>query len=560
MPKSKKKRKSKSSSPSLTLSPLAIQSAISEARAALNSGDLASAQRLAKKALRADSRNADALGLLGNALADGGEFEGAVRYLERAISIHPAAGRFNDLGIAQAGLGRHENAVSSYQKSLSIEPGIGVVLNNLGLAQFELGQTNDAIDSYSTAIQSEPGNPFIRYNLFEALERRNRMSELRDALDAAISAMGQHPQFALAEASLLKKEKQYQKAVEVLIKVDPDQHGNMILDPKFWRKRVHMLGDLYDRLGETAHAIAAFKESNRLIDLYERPSGVNKNDYLSRIRMLDEFFENADISGWPAIEPSDDYADPVFLVGFPRSGTTLLDVILRGHPEIATLEEYPLISSAVTSLQQCADGEPDGIATMSQHDLTRIRAAYFEERAKHLDNSADGKPVIVDKLPLNLIEAGFIHRVFPNAKFILALRHPCDSVLSCYMHTFRLNSAMANFLSLEDAAHLYDQAFSLWDKYHTKLPLQVFEIRYEDIVADMEATIRPLIEFLGLEWNDGVLDHTGTASKSRIDTPSYNQVVEPIYKRADGRWTRYEDAFRPVMPVLKPWIKKHDYV
>lgn len=559
MPKSKKKRKNKSSSPSLTLSPIAIQNALTEANKALGQGDVEHAQKIARKILRAEPRNADALGILGNALADSGQYNDAIRYLEKAISIHPTSGRYNDLGIAFAGLGQHQDAIDEYLKGLKENPGVSVVLNNLGLAQFELGLTEDAIVSYAKAIKSEPTNPFIRYNLFEALERRNRMEDLQEALNDAISIIGQHPQFAIAAASLLKKQKKHDEAASVLTSVRPDQHANMILDPKFWRKRAYMLGDLYDRLGETDRALAAFEESNRLIDLYERPAGVDKSDYLARISMLRTFFEDNDPLEWPKLIPDDGHIDPTFLVGFPRSGTTLLDVILRGHPDIATLEEHPLISSAVSTLHQCKDSEPTAIQTMSEEDLTRIRAAYFEERSKYLAPSDKDKKIIIDKLPLNLIEAGFIQRTFPNAKFILALRHPCDSVLSCYMHTFKLNSAMANFLALSDAAHLYDEAFSTWQLYCDKMLISAFEIRYEDIVADMENTVRPLISFLELDWDDGVLDHIGTARKTRIDTPSYNQVIEPIYKRADGRWLKYAKAFESLMPRLKPWIDKHGY-
>lgn len=559
MPKSKKKRKSKSASASLTLSPIAIQNTLSEANMALGHGEVERAQKLAKKVLRADAQNTDAMGILGNALADANRYEEAVRYLQKAISIKPTYDRFNDLGIALAGLGQHQDAIDAYQQSLHVTPGASVVLNNLGLAQFELGQTEDAVDSYNRAINAEPTNPFIRYNLFEALERRNRIEELQTALDDAVAAIGPHPQFALAKASLLKKQKQYQEAIDALSAVHPEQHQTMILDPKFWRKRVHMLGDLFDRLDDTSQAMTAFQESNRLIDLYERPTGVNKNDYLARVKMLTDFFTAFDGNDWPPLVPMDDHADPIFLVGFPRSGTTLLDVILRGHPNIATLEEYPLISTAVTALHECDDREPQAIRTMTAEDMHRIRAAYFNERTRHLADDERQKPVIIDKLPLNLIEAGFIQRIFPNAKFILALRHPCDSVLSCYMHTFKLNSAMANFLTLEDAAKLYDQAFSLWELYRQALPLSVFTVRYEDVVADLDNTVRPLISFLNLEWHDGVLDHTGTARKSRIDTPSYNQVIEPIYKRADGRWTKYEPSFDAVMPNLSPWIEKHGY-
>ena len=559
MPKSKKRRKVKSASPSLSLSPIAIQTTLTEANTALDQGQWDQAHKLAKKVLRAESRNSDALNILGNALADTGHFEDSVKYLERAISLQATAERYNDLGIALAGLGQHEDALKAYTRSLSISPDVSVVLNNLGLAQFELGQTEDAIESYRRAIINEPTNPFIRYNLFEALERRNRMEDLEKALEDAVGVVGSHPQFALAKSSLLKKHKHYQEAADALTAVQPDQHGGMILDPKFWRKRMHMLGDLYDRLGNSAQAMAAFQESNRLIDQYERPAGVNKNDYLARVDMLKRFFDASDPTRWPRHSPDDGFADPTFLVGFPRSGTTLLDVILRGHPDIATLEEHPLISAAVTALQKCTDGEPAAIETMSDNDLVRIRGAYFKARSEYLNEEDQGRPIIIDKLPLNLIEAGFIQRIFPNAKFILALRHPCDSVLSCYMHTFKLNSAMANFLTMADAAHLYDEAFSAWQIYQDKMPISAFEVRYEDIVADLEGTVRPLISFLGLDWDDGVLDHTGTARKTRIDTPSYNQVVEPIYKRSDGRWMNYAEAFEPILSTLAPWIEKHGY-
>ena len=161
---------------------------------------------------------------------------------------------------------------------------------------------------------------------------------------------------------------------------------------------------------------------------------------------------------------------------------------------------------------------------------------------------------------MNITHVGSIHRVFPDAKFILALRHPCDCVLSCFMQTFKLNGAMMNFLSLEQSARLYAAVMELWTVYRQKLDLDVHVVKYEELVQDLEGTCRPLIRFLGLEWDDNLHNYQKTAlERGSIHTPSYSQVVQPLYKRASGRWTNYREQMEPVLPVLQPWIEAFGY-
>jgi len=128
------------------------------------------------------------------------------------------------------------------------------------------------------------------------------------------------------------------------------------------------------------------------------------------------------------------------------------------------------------------------------------------------------------------------------------------------MRAFKVNDGMAHFLDLGDAARLYDRVMRLWMLYREKLPLAVHTIRYESLVGDLEATIAPCLEFLGLDWHDGVSDYRTTASRrSAISTPSYNQVTEPLYGAASGRWLRYRDELQPVLPVLLPWAEHWGY-
>lgn len=540
--------------------PGSVQAHVNLGIALTRTGDGVGALAAYRAALQIDPNYADVHFRLGNLLADTGDNRNAIHHLERGLVLHPGRrGGYNDLGIALTGDGRHMDAVAAYRKGLTADPNDSGALNNLGLALTELGDIDAAIDVFARAVTSAPDNPSIRYNLFEALDQRHKIDALRQALADAEARIGAHPLYALARANLAMRDKDDAAARDALLAVDPVRDAPRIHDPKFWPRRAQMLGDLYDRLDAPQLAMAAFADCNRLMALHAMPGGVDKTAYTGRLSRLQAYFSSSVPTTWAPLVADDDRPDPVFLIGFPRSGTTLLDVVLRGHPDIASLEELPMISAVAHFLDKMPGGEPGGLTSLSRDNLLLLRNTYFAALDEHLPETARRAAVVIDKLPLNMVDAGLIHRVFPDAKFILAVRHPCDCVLSCYMHAFKLNSAMANFLNLEDAARLYDQVFTLWETYRQGFPLKVHTVHYENLIGDLEGTVRPLLAFLNLEWDSGVLDHVGTARKSRINTPSYNQVVEPLYKRAQGRWTRYADALQPVMPLLDPWISHFGY-
>jgi hypothetical protein len=258
-------------------------------------------------------------------------------------------------------------------------------------------------------------------------------------------------------------------------------------------------------------------------------------------------------ASWREDPPPAGRPSPVFLLGFPRSGTTLLDTLLMGHPQVQVLEERPPIAQVEKQMGGLAS-----LPGLNTNDIARLRKLYFEEAGRWVDLREH--TVLVDKFPLHLNKVPIIHRLFPDACFVLALRHPLDTLLSCYMTNFRLNSAMANFLDLDTAAWLYDQSFGFFEQCRQMMGVDCFPIMYERIVEDGGAALRPLFERLGLEWTDRVLDHRRTASgRGVITTASYAQVTEPMYTRARGRWERYREFLEPVLPVLQPWIERHGY-
>jgi hypothetical protein len=244
---------------------------------------------------------------------------------------------------------------------------------------------------------------------------------------------------------------------------------------------------------------------------------------------------------------------PAFLVGFPRSGTTLLDTFLVGHPKVAVLEEVPLIhaiESVLGNIAELPDRSPD--------QLAKARDAYFAELDKHVDPGFDG--LVIDKLPLNLLAVPFIRAVFPDSPIVFAQRHPCDCVLSCFMQGFALNASMACFLDIGDSADFYDAALTLWTRCRETLPVKVHTLVYEELIADPKAALRPLVDFLGLDWNEELLDHRATAkARGAISTPSYDQVVQPLNDRASGRWRRYEKQLERALPILLSWAERLGY-
>jgi hypothetical protein len=217
------------------------------------------------------------------------------------------------------------------------------------------------------------------------------------------------------------------------------------------------------------------------------------------------------------------------------------------------LEEIPLAKGVERAL-----GDMRELRERSPEELKEAREGYVAALAEHTGPGFSG--LAIDKMPLNMLTAPYLFSVFPDAPFIFAQRHPCDAVLGCFMQSFAPNPGMACFLDIHTAAEFYDAAMRLWTRSREALPLKVHTVVYEQLVADPEAALRPLIDFLGLEWQDALLDHRATAkARSGISTPSYSQVTQPLSRAASGRWKRYEKQLEPVLPILLPWAERLGY-
>jgi hypothetical protein len=306
-----------------------------------------------------------------------------------------------------------------------------------------------------------------------------------------------------------------------------------------------MVGEARDRLDRAHEAFAAFQSANALLtELHGRllsdshlpyhPDGVRR-----MMAMIDE--------PTPAAASSFQTPAPIFLVGFPRSGTTLLDQILSSHSQLYCMEEKEIFAESVVDILM-------GEASLDDSDVEARRADYWARVQEPL-----GDRRLVDKLPLNIIFLPLIARVFPDARIIFALRDPRDAILSCLQQRFGMNAAMAQFLDLGNAAAYYDQVMTLMEACRARLPLKVHQVRYEDIVANLEGEARALTAFLDLPFESSMLDFRETAITRDINTPSARQVIEPLYNRSIGRWRRYAADMAPALPTLNQWAKRYGY-
>ncbi|HYJ52671.1 MAG TPA: sulfotransferase [Allosphingosinicella sp.] len=470
---------------------------------------------------------------LGNARRAAGDLDGAIAALSKAAALRPA-----ELGVqfnfasALVDAGRRDEAAETLVAAGQSVPDEAPGLLDLARALSALVRYDEAESLYRRA----PSHEASWLERGQMLERGNRLDRL-PALIAEAEARGLDLPYLNALA--LDRDGRAQEALQAALAIPANEVP---------ARRAALIGRLADKAGEADRAFAAYGEMNALAEAASPGARNQAAAYRAHVAAIGDMLTEGYAARWRPVGPGE-RPSPVFLVGFPRSGTTLLDTLLMGHPALNVLEEVPLLERAASAL-----GDFQRLPELDEAETERLRDLYFDALGP-----VDGRTVI-DKLPLNLLGAPLIHRLFPDAKFIFAARHPCDVVLSCFMQPFDLNAAMANFLDLTDAARLYALALSFWERARAILLLDVYTLRYEDLVEDKEREMRALIAFLGLVWDDRVLDNQATAiERGPIKTPSYAQVAQPIYQRARGRWERYRAHMAPVLPILAPWAEKLGY-
>ena len=268
---------------------------------------------------------------------------------------------------------------------------------------------------------------------------------------------------------------------------------------------------------------------------------------------------NADAyAHWKPLAGPDAQRSPVFVVGFPRSGTTLLEQMLDAHPDFRSMDERGYVYQLIERMERAGQRYPADLADLTQEEADQLRAIYWRLVERTLPDL--GRHRLVDKNPLNMLCLPMILRLFPAARIILCLRHPCDVLLSCSMQSFRSPAFMVMCSSLQRLARGYADAFGQCCGHLEVFATRVLEWRYESIVEDFDGAVARLGEFLAVEDASPFARFAEHARAKRfIGTPSYAQVTQPVNRAGVGRWKNYREQLEPVLPVLRPWLDRFGY-
>lgn len=482
-----------------------------------------------------------------------GDTEGAIDAFERARELRPQhVSTLLNLAIAYHTCSRFRRAVETYREAIELQPANPLLHLNLGLVRVEERRTEDAERCLMKAIELDPKLVKAYAELAALYEETNQLEALDAILDEGLALAPNHPRLNLEAAKRDRRAHRIDEGIERLQKFDIGS-----LDPRLGEQFNYQLGYLRDRAGDADDAYRHFEEANRIAADTVRARAARPERFLAMLERLREFFATADVSDWPQA-PAQDRPSPVFMFGFPRSGTTLLDLALDSHPRISTVEEQSTVMPVMERLRDLPGGFPQAIANLEEDSISELRAVYFEARDGVLPDA--GSDIVIDKMPIRTVYAGILWRLFPDARFIFCMRHPCDVVLSNFMQHYTVSDAFANFQTLDGSVKIYDRTMQLWRTYVDGLPLNFHTVRYESLVTDLEKTVGKVLDFLDLPWDPAVLDYAERAKeRGRINTNSYHQVTEAIYTRSKDRWRAYREYLEPHMAVLGPHLEYFGY-
>jgi tetratricopeptide (TPR) repeat protein len=521
----------------------------------------------------------------------GGDLEKAAGLADKVLALgmeHPIV--YNARGLAFQQKGMHREALTEFTRARSLSPGDINILNAVGVCLINLNQPAQAIQTFDAIIAAEPEYVQAYYRKGWLLEMLGQRDEARKCYERAIEIEPTHADALASLAGAIAVLGEHERARELAeraLSINPDQPTAIVAmgvadlaernfasaerrfrlvidDPGLTvraRAVVHgLLADALDGQSRTNEAFAAYRfEKNEMRKLYAQ-SYAGERRPRETTDLITAFLDALPADGWTRTANDDASegrpAGHVFLLGFPRSGTTLLEQVLASHPDIRALEERDLLADMAQTYLTSEAGLSK-LASLGPDVLATHRSNYWKQVG---DSGLDIKgKVFVDKLPMHTVKLPLIAKLFPDAKIIFAVRDPRDVVLSCYRRHFEINAAMFEFLTLEDAVDLYTSVMRLGTVAREKMPLAFHMHRYEDMVANFDKSIADICAFVGVEWSDAMRNFSGNAPGLDIKSPSAAQVRRPLNAESVGLWRRYKSHLSPVLPLLRPWAERFDY-
>ena len=523
-----------------------------------DAGKADDAEAAYRRALDIEPRNSGVLENLGLLCYERSDFAAARRLLVAAADLDPGAITARIYGAAAccecADIPAAEHLVASWWQWTRIDLDAQLALANV-MMRSSHPQTAETI--LQRALAQTADKPRVLVRLLGLYERLNRLDDARALLEKmprpdSVSDPDLQDEIVNTYSALAARENDYRKARELL---EP-----LATAPKAGPEVFFALAKVRDKDAdvpgamqalERAHALQMEKAARLIPELIEADVdpltlGLDPVSAESRAQWRDA--------------PGPAFADsPVFIMGFPRSGTTMLEQMLDAVPELKAMDEQPFLQNVIERMRRFGLAYPEELHLLDAAQCEELRRTYWE-RVRHVVTLQPGQR-LVDKNPLNMLRMPLVNRLFPSARIILALRHPCDVVLSCYMQSFGAPSFNLLCSTLPRLARGYVNAMRGWLTNATILQPRIFELRHEDLLDDFAGYAQRIGEFIGVADTAPMLTfHEHAKRKGYIATPSYAQVTEPVNRKGVDRWRRYRDYMEPILPTLKPIMDHWGYV
>jgi tetratricopeptide (TPR) repeat protein len=509
--------------------------------------DVAGAMKLSEQAVSQGLEEPNLLVLAGQERMRLGRPEAALPLLVRARQMAPTSiETLNGLGLCLAQLGQAAPAVAAFDEAIALSASTAYLHLHKAQTLEDAGGFAAARETLEQWIVKAPGDAAALARLAGLCARRGEMAAARDYAQRTL-AIAPLPAATIALAMADLEERDFEAALARLLPLAADPG----LTPVNRSIILGLMGDAWDGLDKIPEAFASYARSRETLRAAFAPLFEGRENAVDRVRRIaDHVRAMPAATGRPA---GSDTPLHVFLVGFPRSGTTLLEQVLASHGAIQTLEERDCLSEAVRDFVDTPDGL-DRLDATNDAGLARYRALYWQRAG-----GPPQRPVFVDKMPLNTIHLGVIARLFPRAKILFAIRDPRDVVLSCFRRRLVMTAHMYEFTQLAGAARFYDEVMSLAELYRRKLDLAILDLHHESLLDDFDGEVRRLCGFLGLDWDPAMRDFAAAARKRDIKTPSGLQVKRGLNADGAGQWQRYRTQLEPVLPILAPWVTRFGY-
>ena len=532
---------------------LDVAATLAQVEAALWAADLPKAMGLSDEAVARGAAHPTLLGLAGLKRMHAGDNRGALPLLQRARTQTPRhVDLLYALGECYARLEQPREAVEAFDAGLKIAPEARLHFAR-ALALEDLRELDKARAAFEQAVALDPAQAEARARLALLAVQRGDHAAARDLASRALAIDPRHAtaRIALAHAALEQKDMAVaEQQVSALVQ-DPS------LGPVNRAYALSLAGDILDAQDRVPEAFAAYASSKAVQRDAFAPQMAGVESVAMREQRLADYFLRAEAENWRAKAQAETAGRlHVFLVGFPRSGTTLLEQVLAGHPDVMVMEERTCLMDSAAEFFG-SDAGLDRLATLPESNLAPWRDAYWKRVAEA--GLVPARPVFIDKMPLNAVFLPLIAKLFPYAKILFALRDPRDVVLSCFRRRFGMNAGMFEFTSLETTAAYYGAVMRLANVYREKLALDILDTRHEELVADFGQEVCRVCDFLGLEFREEMRGFAGRARAQNIDTPSSAQVARGLSVEGLNQWRRYAAQLQPVLPWLAPFVARFGY-